>query len=152
VPFQRDPVSEWFDPGAADLLARAYRRPGQWTGTRVAPPRARHLAWAAARGINLLERDRTARSRWARAFIRSVGYINTWYVRDGKPGAQRRMARNPYGFRFRVSHGNARGWPVQIMIVPGGAAGYAKVPAAEAYVRNDALRVSSEDRDWPANG
>lgn len=72
-----------FDTGARRLLARAYARPGQWVGTRVAipdPRTARHLAsigiqWAgpdrpsaqAGRGLN-------ARTRWVRGFVRALYY------------------------------------------------------------------------------
>lgn len=153
---QRDPVSELFDRGAATLIRRAYARPGRWAGTRVRLPGARHLAWAAARGIVLDGPDPVpggkARSRWVRGFIRSVYHTNTWYVRDGQPGP-RRMGKNPQGLRFEVGRigyakGAGVGWPVRIMVVPGAAAGYGRVPAGQSYVRDPAVRSDPADRDW----
>lgn len=80
MPARRDPVSEWFDQGATDLLARAYARPGEWAATRLLDPEPRHLARAAALGLDLLGRDDVpagglnARTRWARGFVRALYY------------------------------------------------------------------------------
>jgi hypothetical protein len=83
--FQRDPVSVLFDSGARRLLARAYADPGNWAATRLAEPEARHVAHFAGMGINVLGPDNAAtvsgrhydaRSRWARAMIRSLHYVN----------------------------------------------------------------------------
>lgn len=159
VPYQRDPVSELFDRGAAGLLRRAYARPGRWAATRIRPPSARHLAWAVAQGIWLDGPDPVpggaARSRWARAFVRSAYHLNTWYVRDGVLTDEKRMAKNSQAIRFEVGRlGYARGlgvgWPVRLKVVPGGGEGYARIPAGQAYTRDDAVRSVTEERDWAA--
>jgi hypothetical protein len=153
MPYQRDPVSQLFDAGSARLLARAHARPGQWVATRITPPPARTVAWAASRGINLAEPDPTARSRWVRAFIRSAYYQNTWYVRDGRVSRERRMAKNSRAIRYEVgrlyyARGAGVGWRVRVMVVDGGARGYGRVPEARSYVRDPAVRSVPADRDW----
>lgn len=152
VSYERDPVSRLWDAGASRLLARAYARPGQWTSTRLALPDARQATWAAARGINLYAPDPgPARTRWNRAFIRSIYYLNTWYVRrDGTTGRRRRMARNPRGIRYQVHREGAAHWRVRVMVVPGGKAGYARIPGPAAYTREPAVRSAVDDRDWQA--
>ncbi len=146
--YQRDPVSELFDRGAARLLARAYERPGYWAGTRVKPPDARHVAFALRRGINVFRPDPAAGDRWTRGFIRSVYHLNTWYVWGGQlQGRRRRMYKNPSGLRYEVGT-YRQGWPVRIMVVTGGSSGYGRVPASRSYTRSEAARSTPEDRDW----
>lgn len=93
----RDPVSELFDATARRLLARVYRLPkGAWAGVRVAPPPARTAAWAAGMGIDLSGPDNAsaegshydARTRWLRAFLRSLHYQHKWYS-DARGGGLR---------------------------------------------------------------
>jgi hypothetical protein len=78
-------VSVLFDRGARVLLGRAYERPGKRVSTRLADPEAGHVAHFAGLGINVLGPDNAstvsgrhydARSRWARAFIRSLHWVN----------------------------------------------------------------------------
>jgi hypothetical protein len=78
-------VSVLFDAGARQLLARAYDAPGKRVTTRLADPEPRHIAHFAGQGINVLGPDNAstvggghydARSRWARAFLRSLHYVN----------------------------------------------------------------------------
>lgn len=146
--YQRDPVSELFDRGAARLLARAYERPGHWAGTRVKPPGPPQVAYALRRGINVLRPDPAAGDRWTRGFLRSVYHLNTWYVWGGQmQSGRRRMYKNPQGLRYQVGSFQ-RGWPVRIMVVTGGSGGYGRVPDARSYTRSAAVRSSPEDRDW----
>src|SRR5262252_6339767 len=86
MPYRRDPVSELFDAGARRLLARAYARPGQWAGTRLANPSPQHLAYLSSLGINPLSRDDksgagklNARTRWGRGFVRALYYQHRNY-------------------------------------------------------------------------
>jgi hypothetical protein len=150
VVYKRDPVSELFDPGASALLARAYARgPGAWTSTRLALPSARHLAWAAGEGINLYAADPTARTRWNRAFIRSVYHLNTWYVRDGRVVGQKRLDRNLQGIRYRVHREGPLHWRIRILLVPGE---QDRVPAAQSYALNEDRRRAPDDQlDWAIN-
>lgn len=71
---QRDPVSVWFDPAALQLLERAYRAPGEWTGQYLAPPSVRARRRLALMGTDPLERDRWGEIRWVRAYKRAVYY------------------------------------------------------------------------------
>jgi len=93
----RDPVSELFDRQARQLLARTYRLPrNAWAGVRVPPPSRNQVSWAAARGIDLHGPDNAstegahydARTRWLRAFVRSLNYQHKWYS-DARGGGLR---------------------------------------------------------------
>lgn len=72
MPWQRDPVSVWFDGPARRVLESAYERKGQWVGRYLAPPTPAQLARLAVLGINPYERDRWGEYRWVRAFKRAV--------------------------------------------------------------------------------
>jgi hypothetical protein len=127
---QRDPVSEWFDDAARQLLERAYRNQGQWTGQYLAPPSPRAAARLALYGVNPYSRDRWREVRWVRAYKRAV------YYQLKKHGTATGM---DYG-RFRASPWPARslewqtgariqkaGWPqrrwaLRVRIHPTGAA------------------------------
>lgn len=68
----RDPLSVVFDSKARDLIRRAYLVKGEWAGDYVPPPGPRATAWAAARRVNLYERDRWGELRYIRAYKRAV--------------------------------------------------------------------------------
>jgi hypothetical protein len=145
----RDPVSELFDRGATRLLERAYARPGAWAGTRVKPPAPEQVAFALYRGINVFRPDPQAGDRWTRAFLRSLYHLNTWYFWGGQLQAgHRRMSKNPQAIRYQVGTRNPQGWPVRVMVVPGGGRGYAQVPGRDSYVRDAAVRSDPMARDW----
>lgn len=91
---QRDPVSVLFDRGARVFLERAYGRPGQWTGTRLAVPRPEQVAYFAARGIDVGGRDQWGRDRWAAGFIRAVYYQHKWFYSQGQLRSERRVTAN----------------------------------------------------------
>jgi hypothetical protein len=83
MPLARDPISEQFDPASARLLRRCYRNQGQWQGTYLRNPTAQWEIWGRRNGIRLLGPDTAgrgqARTRWARAFVRSAYYQHRWY-------------------------------------------------------------------------
>jgi hypothetical protein len=87
MPAQRDPVSKSFDAAAARLLRRAYRAEGRWVGTRLGNPSPEWVRWGRANGVNLLGPDTAsggmARTRYARALVRSVYYLHKWHYREG---------------------------------------------------------------------
>jgi len=124
-----------FDAGARRLLRRAYARPGQWVGTRIANPSPAHLRWARAHGIDLYGRDLApggeARNRWMRGFIRSVYYQQKWYYREGQGlGDEKRLEANrSKALRYQVGTVRLervggeivnRGRAVRIIILAGG--------------------------------
>lgn len=82
---RRDPVSEAFDDTARRLLERAYRQRGQWITVRLKDPTMRQRTRWAAEGINVDGPDNPsvrggrgldAKTRWARALVRSLNYVN----------------------------------------------------------------------------
>lgn len=160
--FTRDPVSVLFDRGAAELLARAYARPGQWVATRLTAPGLRHQVWARAQGIEPYSRDRWGMQRWPRAFVRSVYYRHQWYYSGTRRGlGDRRRAEKYTGLAIKVEVGPlvyvgaVRGWRVRIRVLPGGAAARAAVrrqPAARRYTENPALLSEPATRDWASTG
>ena len=160
--YERDPVSVLFDSGARRLLERAYARPGQWTGTRIAGPSAAHVAWFAALGINVLGReDETGRDRWASGFVRAVYYQHHWH-RTGRGWGGRRMV--PYdGRAIRYELGRRlpalgvipAGRAVRIMSVPGGPAARRaaqRMPAGRRVLAGEGqpgpLAMTAVGRDW----
>lgn len=90
MPLERDPISVQFDPAAARLLRRCYRNQGQWQGTYLRNPTDQWEAWARRNGIRLLGADNAgrgqARTRWARAFVRSAHYLHKWYYYETAGG------------------------------------------------------------------
>jgi len=160
--YQRDPVSELMDTGAARLLRRAYAHPGQWAGTSLAHPTAAHLAWARREGINLGAVDRGV-DRWMRGYIRSLYYVHRWYYRPGEGlrMAEKRLAPTEsralvYEIgRVRLDHRpgrgvTVRGRAIRVRVLPGGQAAYDAVPVRERYVDDDALKAPFViERDWP---
>lgn len=90
MPLERDPISVQFDPASARLLARCYRDRGAWHGTYLRNPTAAWELWARRNGIRLLGPDNAgrgqARTRWARAFVRSAYYQHRWYYYETAGG------------------------------------------------------------------
>jgi len=126
---RRDPVSELFDRGARTLLSRAYARPGQWVGTRLAFPSARQVAYFGGQGINVLGTDQWGRDRWAAGFVRAVYYQHKWFYSQGRLRSEKRMAANDarsiryeLGRRMPVLGVIPAGRAVRIMVNPGGQA------------------------------
>lgn len=155
MPAKRDPVSEWFDAGARDLLARAYAHPGAWAATRLANPEPRHLARAAAMGIGLLGKDDVpagglnARTRWARGFVRALYYQHKWFS-DGETGFRDQKRTEPrHSSALEVEVGRAvrklgvipAGRAVRIRVQAGGRAANR---AARAEPRSK--RIYTDDR------
>lgn len=172
VPTSRDPVSELFDAGARRLLDRAYSRPGFWAETRLVPPTARQVSWAAGLGIDVNGPDDVsarggrginARSRWARGFVRALYYQHLWYSEAGGGWrAQKRTTRRQAGaLRVEVGRLAARlgvipaGRVVRVQLAPGGMAkarAVAELPDAQQYVSNEGDRGGRWSdpalRDW----
>lgn len=164
VPFQRDPVSQLFDDGARALLARAYARPGQWAGTRLADPSPRHRSWLSAAGIDWADRDRVpggeAKTRWARGFVRALYYNHKWYSSLGG-GAWRRdrrtVAREAGALVVEV--GNVvvargvipRGRAVRVKLERGGqakAGAVARMSEGRTWADQGPRWADPERRDW----
>lgn len=117
---QRDPVSVQFDAASARLLRRAYERKGEWAGTYVRNPGAEWLAWGLRNGVNLLGADNApggqARTRWARAFVRSAFYQHRWhyYPARGLVLADRRSS--PWGRPLQYQVGTVRLTPAGLVV------------------------------------
>jgi hypothetical protein len=166
-------VSELFDAGARRLLARAYGRPGFWAETRLVPPTARQVRWAAGLGIDVNGPDDVsarggrginAHSRWARAFVRALYYQHRWYSAgpDGSWRAARRaQPRRSGALRVEVGRQAARlgvipaGRIVRVQLDTGGmskARAVAGLAESEQYVTNDGSRGGRWSdpalRDW----
>jgi hypothetical protein len=134
--FTRDPVSELLDGGARQLLERAYASPGKWVSTRLADPSPAHVAYFAARGIDVLAADTAgrkldARTRWARAYVRALYYQHQWHSELGTRGwrGQRRLTARTSG-ALKIDVGRhvpetgviPAGRIVSVVLFPGGAA------------------------------
>jgi len=142
----RDPVSIWFDDAARQLLERAYRNQGQWTGQYLAPPSPRALAAMALMGASPWERDRWGEVRWVRAYKRACYYqLKKYGTRDGmnyrEPRASSWPARSlewETGARVLKAGWPQRRWALRIRIHPTGAAASAaareKVKKADRWV------------------
>ena len=101
---ERDPLSVLLDAGARRFLQRVYDAGGEWVTTRLADPDDAARAYALSRGIDPAGRDNAStlsgrhkdmRSRWGRAFARSVYYQHRWYgARNVRAIGNRRSA--PY--------------------------------------------------------
>ena len=155
-------MSVLFDRGARILLERAYARPGQWVGTRVAFPGARHIAHFASLGINVLGTDQWGRDRWAAGFIRAVYYQHRWFYARGHLQGERRMAANDsrgvqyeLGRRLPVLGIIPAGRAVRIRTKPGGQAAMKavkKMPESRRIYADDgspaARWADPNGRDW----
>ena len=140
-------MSVLFDNGARVLLERAYARPGQWVGTRVAFPGARHIAHFGTLGINVLGTDQWGRDRWAAGFIRAVYYQHKWFYSQGRLRSEKRMsANNSRAVRYELG----RRMPV-LGVIPAGRAVRIRVEsggqkAMDAVKRKpDSARIYADD-------
>jgi hypothetical protein len=155
--YARDPISVQFDAAALKLLRRAHSSKGDWVGTYIKNPSPEWQLWAVRNGWGrLLGPDDApggeARTRWARAFIRSCYYTPQAYsYRDGLNLADRRPngIRPPYALDYQV--GAVRlsqrpnvvvvGRAVRIRLLTGGAAAHraaAKVPDSKRWIVDNA--------------
>lgn len=166
----RDPLSEWFDAGARQLLSRAYAHPGEWVTTRLAGPTAEHRSRARAMlpPIDLDEPDPVpgakAKTRWGRAFLRALYYQHRWWSAPG--GGWRTTKRTTlrksgallveFGPRQRALGVIPAGMRVAVQLAPGGAE---KARAVAALPHSQRWNVAShpgpassdlEDREWQA--
>ena len=164
MPLTRDPVSVLFDGGARRLLARAYAHPGQWAGTLLKNPEARHVAHFASLGIDVLGPDtqpgREARTRWARGFTRSLYYQHKWWSGTGGQGwrgEKRRVARATGGLVVEVGVAKRAvgvipaGRSVRVKLVSGGKAKVKAVdqtPEAEQWRDHGPRYADARRRDW----
>lgn len=157
---RRDPVSEWFDAAARQLLERAYKNQGEWTGQYLAPPSPRALARLAAMGTNPYSRDIWGEVRWVRAYKRAVYYQ---LKKHGHLAGMRYDAArtSPWparslewqtGARIRKSGWPSRRWALRVRIHPTGAAASRaareKVPESQRWIING--RVTRR-QSTPAN-
>lgn len=172
MPYQRDPVSQLWDDAARQLLARAYARPGQWQSTRMTAPTARHIAQAAAWGIDLTAPDRpssvggnglNARTRWGRAFVRALFYQHKWWSDGGLGFRERKRTESRHAGAIEVAVGRWRprtgripaGRTVQVVYHPGARAANraARAEAPRNRIYDDrgqpgARWSDPERRDW----
>lgn len=79
MPWERDPVSVWFDPAARRLVTRAYAVKGSWAGVYVGPPTLEQWAALGMLGIAPWQRDRWGEQRWIRALKRSCFHLVNHY-------------------------------------------------------------------------
>lgn len=168
MPWERDPVSTWFDDASWRFLERAYRARGQWATVYLAPPSAARLAQLAARGINPWERDRWGEQRWSRSFKRSVYHTLNYY---GGTAGLRPVANTGAGahgwhapVRLEWQTGELirkAGWPtrrraIRVRIHPDGAAtsnaGRAKTPDSKRWVDDDGEVTERQSLPVDPNG
>lgn len=159
-PYTRDPLSEWFDSAAAGWLARAYRRPGHWEITYLAPPsRARRLEAAVTLSItDLDQRDRWGERRWTRAFKRCVYWQHKTYGYGGsfRPGEMRLAPTAGTALKWETRGlVQKSGWPTRrlelaIMIVPGGDEAAAAVQSTRQPAKRFTSTAGEKFRSKPA--
>ena len=162
-----------FDRGARILLQRAYARPGEWVGTRLAdPPPGRAAQFAAWYGINIMGPDnaptasgtrQNAHTRWGRGFVRALYYQHKWWSGQGGRGWRQTRRTSPrsagalrveWGIRKPAVGVIPAGRAVRVQLARGGSvamrAVQAKDESARIYVgRETAGRWSDpEARDW----
>lgn len=172
--YARDPLSVLLDGGARRLLDRAYSARGSWVKTRLADPNPRVRTYAASLGIDASGPDRSsaqggrsaltsARSRWARAFIRALYYQHRWYSPYRHEGRWRRRTSARDAGALQVEVGRhllpagifPAGRAVRVRIRPGGRAKRRAVetmPEAERIWTDDGGQggrfSDPELRDW----
>lgn len=152
MPAKRDPFSELLDTGARRLLERAYASPGAWVSTRLGDPGLRVRTLAMQMGVDLDGPDNpstrrrsggtNARSRWGRAFVRSLYYQHKWYSR---PGPQQSWIRRPSHREtgaLRVEVGRHLG---PTGVIPAGRV--VRVQLARGGAAKEAAVARLEDRD-----
>ena len=134
MPWERDPVSAWFDAAARRLAERAYRAGGDWATVYVAPPSAARMAQLSAMGVNPWERDRWGEQRWVRSFKRSLYHVVNYHGGVDGLRARPNTGAGSHGWHAPVrveweTGGLIRkaGWPtrrreVRVRIHPGGPA------------------------------
>lgn len=166
---ERDPISVQFDPAAARLLRRCYRNQGSWQGTYLRNPSAQWELWGRRNGIRLLGPDNAgrgqARTRWARAFVRSAYYLHKWHYYETAGGLvladRRAVPATSRAVLFEVGTvrinqaGLILGRSVRLKVVPGGRAALAaldKTPdSRRIYTPGGAeggAHSDLRDRDW----
>jgi len=171
--YDRDPIAELWDKGAAALLRRAYARPGQWVGTALAPPPRQARAYFTSLGIDLggpdtyISRGRAFPiSRWERGFTRSLWHLHRWYYHGKDNGlilGERRMSacRNPV-LLVEFGRTSTAGRAVRLRVVRGGQAALKAaeaLPASARYTTGKPGQIGSRpgavwrdpsERDWIA--
>jgi len=152
---RRDPVSETFDRSAARILERAYAKRGQWIEIWLPDPTIRQRSRWVNQGINVDGPDNPsvrgrgrggvdAKTRWGRAFVRSVYYLHKASGHSGAVRVQvgRHVAASP---QFDPAHPERGGLPprrrVRVQLAAGG-------KRADAAVR----RLGDRDRIWTDDG
>lgn len=162
-PYERDPISTWFDRAAEDWLSRAYRHPGKWEITYLAPPTPARRVMARQLGETDLDKvDRWGERRWTRAYKRAVFWNHKEYgygegLRMGDPRVS-----DTAGTGLRWETGGLirkSGWPtrrleLRIMVVDANAA-YAAAgqrPATRRYDLSDSYRSKPGPPDRPWDG
>lgn len=161
----RDPVSIHFDAGARRLLERAHAAgPGNWVTTRLVDPTPQDVRrWQRSHGIDVTGPDNAsadrgtglnAKTRWARAFVRSC------YRLRGDASIEIEIGRQIPGTAL-WNPGNPRsggvppGRLVRLRIRPGGRAAIAAVrrlPSSARIFNDDGSAASRWSdpylRDW----
>jgi hypothetical protein len=135
----RDPVSVTFDAAAVRLLDRAYATRGKWVMIWLPDPTIRQRSRWLAEGINVGGPDNPtvhggtgldAKTRWARAFVRSLNYQKK---HAGRSGALRvEVGRHvPASPQFDPAHPERGGFPprrrIRVQIASAGRAKEAAV-------------------------
>jgi hypothetical protein len=145
--FARDPISEHFDGAAADLLRRAYAQRGQWAAAWVPNPSAEWREWALANGWGrLLGPDDApggqARTRWCRAFIRSVWDRNRKYMTSH--GLDLDQEPRPWGIRPPWSLDYRVGTRLAEVYGPGGGGLIARKAEIRLLTQAEARKFAAE--------
>jgi hypothetical protein len=98
---ERDPLSVRYDGAAGRFVSRCLEAKGQWVETTVAPPTARIVGWAMARGIDPFRIRYTGRGSGVEnaheaAFRRACYYdIRIYLWSRSEYGAGGQQLRNP---------------------------------------------------------
>lgn len=157
MPYQRDPLSELFDDAARRLLARAYANPGRWAATRLADPTMAHIRFANSHGIYPESRDTApggeARTRWGRAFVRSLYYQHKWWSAGGSDGwrdRKRTAPRESGGLVVEVGRRLPGGAQAGTLLRPGRAVRVKLERGGQAKAA--AVARMSNDRTWADQG
>jgi hypothetical protein len=122
VPYQRDPLSQVFDPVTRRALARCYAAPGRWVPARLPRAGARlFVAWY-ARGVDLHAADPwdDGLDRYVRGFIRSAYWQHRWH--GGYEGLQPERRPVPWDGLVLVYDADKQAgqWRVRLMAAPKG--------------------------------